>query len=111
MLPQSNLIWVALILITCYPHAVADAFVLDHSYGGAQLPRSTTHTRRQRSSLQQQHPALGQALLSAQLQPTAHEEDEWHPHDPAWTTSQLLKGLWSQIAQAKDMVKGVRAYN
>jgi hypothetical protein len=38
---------------------------------------------------------------------TSEADDEWYPHDPAWTTPQLLEGLWSQIAQAKDMVKGV----
>lgn len=38
----------------------------------------------------------------------AHTDDEWHPHDPAHTTPQLLEGLWFQIAQGKDMVKGVR---
>lgn len=37
----------------------------------------------------------------------SHSDDEWHPHDPAWTTPQLLEGIWSQIAQAKDMVRGV----
>ncbi len=36
------------------------------------------------------------------------EKEEWHPHDPAYTTPQLLAGIWFQIAQAKSMVKGVR---
>jgi hypothetical protein len=39
------------------------------------------------------------------------DEDEWYPHDPAWTTPQLLEGIWSQIAQAKDMVRGVRCFS
>jgi hypothetical protein len=39
---------------------------------------------------------------------SSNKNDEWHPHDPAWTTPQLLEGIWSQIAQAKNMVRGVR---
>ena len=35
------------------------------------------------------------------------EEEEWHPRDPAYTTPQLLVGLWSQIAQAGTMTRGV----
>lgn len=35
------------------------------------------------------------------------DDDEWFPHDPAWTTPQLLEGIWSQIAQAQDLVHGV----
>ena len=38
----------------------------------------------------------------------AESDDEWHPHDPANTVPQLLSSLWSQIAQAGNMVKGVR---
>ena len=51
---------------------------------------------------------LASSVRGQQQQPESHQDDEWHPHDPAWTTAQLLQGLWSQIAQAKDMVKGVR---
>jgi hypothetical protein len=40
----------------------------------------------------------------------AYTDDEWHPHDPAWTVPQLLGGIWHQIAQAKDMVRGVRGW-
>jgi hypothetical protein len=36
------------------------------------------------------------------------DSDEWHPHDPAYTTPQLLASLWGQIAAAKDLVRGVR---
>lgn len=36
-----------------------------------------------------------------------HSDDEWHPHDPAYTTAQLMAGIWHQIAQASSMVKGV----
>jgi hypothetical protein len=42
------------------------------------------------------------------LSPSIDTEEEWHPHDPAWTTPQLLEGIWSQIAQAKNMVRNVR---
>jgi hypothetical protein len=34
-------------------------------------------------------------------------DDEWHPHDPAFTTPQLLAGVWDQIAHAGTMSKGV----
>jgi len=37
-------------------------------------------------------------------------QDEWHPHDPAESTPQLLAGLWHQIAQANTMIKGVRSF-
>jgi hypothetical protein len=37
-------------------------------------------------------------------------DDEWHPHDPAETTPQLLAGIWLQIAHGTTMVKGVSAY-
>ena len=37
-------------------------------------------------------------------------DDEWHPHDPAHTTPQLLAGIWWQIAQGTTMVKGVSPY-
>jgi hypothetical protein len=37
----------------------------------------------------------------------AETDDEWHPHDTAETTTQLLAGIWWQIAQAGTMVKGV----
>jgi hypothetical protein len=63
---------------------------------------STTHLHRD-----PQAPRLRLRLLM-QGQGMSHSDDEWHPNDPAWTTSQLLEGIWSQIAQAKDMVKGVR---
>ncbi|EEC48347.1 predicted protein [Phaeodactylum tricornutum CCAP 1055/1] len=33
-------------------------------------------------------------------------DDEWHPHDPAFTTPQLLAGVWDQIAHAGTMSKG-----
>ncbi|GKY91902.1 hypothetical protein MPSEU_000161800 [Mayamaea pseudoterrestris] len=36
----------------------------------------------------------------------AETDDEWHPHDPAATIPQLLHSVWSQIAQAGNMVKG-----
>lgn len=36
-----------------------------------------------------------------------HTDDEWHPRDPAFTTPQLLLGIWQQIAQATTMAKGV----
>lgn len=36
------------------------------------------------------------------------EEEEWYPHDPAWSTPQLLEGIWSQIALAKNLMRGVR---
>jgi hypothetical protein len=36
-----------------------------------------------------------------------HTDNEWHPHDPATTTPQLLASLWSQIASStSSMVKG-----
>jgi hypothetical protein len=44
-------------------------------------------------------------MLSPSLDGT---DEEWHPHDPAWTTPQLLEGIWSQIVQAKNMVRNVR---
>jgi hypothetical protein len=34
------------------------------------------------------------------------EEEEWHPRDPALTIPQLLEGIWFQISQGKNMVKG-----
>ena len=49
-------------------------------------------------------------LLLHMLSPSVEEEEEWHPHDPAWTTPQLLEGIWSQIAQAKNMVRNVRIF-
>jgi hypothetical protein len=36
-----------------------------------------------------------------------YTDDEWHPHDPAYTTPQLLSGIWGQIARGTTMVKGV----
>ena len=42
------------------------------------------------------------------LSPSSQDDEEWHPNDPAWTTPQLLEGIWSQIAQAKNMVRNVR---
>lgn len=36
-----------------------------------------------------------------------YTDDEWHPHDPAYTTSQLLVGIWDQIAMAKTMTRNV----
>jgi hypothetical protein len=38
---------------------------------------------------------------------TNDDDDEWHPNDPAWTTPQLLEGIWSQIAQGKNMIRNV----
>jgi hypothetical protein len=36
----------------------------------------------------------------------AEEEEEWHPRDPASTTSQLLAGIWHQISEATGMNRG-----
>ena len=49
-------------------------------------------------------------LLLAFNPDAVHTDDgeEWHPHDPAWTTPRLLQGIWDQIAHANTMVKGVR---
>ncbi|GAX13046.1 hypothetical protein FisN_2Hh528 [Fistulifera solaris] len=44
-------------------------------------------------------------LLSSE-QMDVHSDDEWHPRDPAFTTPQLLVGIWQQIAQATSMAKG-----
>jgi len=65
------------------------------SGGGCSLGRRTRPSRRQ------------MRLQMSDLTTQPHQDDEWHPHDPAWSTPQLLKGIWSQIAQAKDMVRGV----
>jgi hypothetical protein len=49
-----------------------------------------------------------QAALKSMADPSAfHTDDEWHPHDPASTTPQLLAGIWHQIAQCATMAKGV----
>ena len=37
-----------------------------------------------------------------------YSDEEWHPRDPAFTTPQLLAGLWHQIAQSGTMSRGVR---
>ena len=49
-------------------------------------------------------------LFMSQMQPDAVNaaNNEWHPHDPAKTTPQLLSSVWGQIARAKTMSKGVR---
>jgi hypothetical protein len=36
-----------------------------------------------------------------------YTDDEWHPHDPAETTPQLLASIWCQISHGTTMVKGV----
>jgi hypothetical protein len=36
-----------------------------------------------------------------------YTDDEWHPHDPADTTPQLLASIWDQISNGISMVKGV----
>lgn len=92
------------------------------SFTGKALP--TSQYRQQQQQQQQPHdnysslfpsPDLfrqgrGQLLESASSEmeedPTQSEE-EWYPRDPAYTTPQLLVGLWSQIAQASTMAKGV----
>lgn len=81
---------------------------------------SLAHSQRQRLQLprnQQQQQQHIRYRLSSSRQDfddvgSGKEEtdvvEEWHPHDPAYTTPQLLAGIWFQIAQAKTMVKGVR---
>jgi hypothetical protein len=34
-----------------------------------------------------------------------HSDTEWHPHDPAETTPQLLSSLWNQIATSIDTLE------
>ena len=47
--------------------------------------------------------------LQLSLDPSSfYTDDEWHPNDPAYTTPQLLVGIWEQISMAKTMTKGVR---
>jgi hypothetical protein len=47
--------------------------------------------------------------LHSQLSPDSfYSDDEWHPNDPAYTTPQLLVGIWDQIAMAKTLTKDVR---
>lgn len=49
--------------------------------------------------------------LHSQLDPGSFVTDgEWHPNDPAYTTPQLLVGIWDQIAMAKTMSKDVSFY-
>lgn len=45
--------------------------------------------------------------MQASMPADVHSDDEWHPRDPAFTTPQLLVGIWQQIAQATSMAKGV----
>ena len=85
--------------------AVTEAFTSDPFRLHSSAVSALTRREKNRRTLDVP-PFLLSSSSSAQQQP--QEDEEWHPHDPAWTTSQLLKGLWSQIAQAKDMVKGVR---
>jgi hypothetical protein len=40
-----------------------------------------------------------------------YTDDEWHPHDPAETTPQLLSSIWAQISNGITMVKGVSTVN
>ena len=87
--------------------AVTEAFTSDPFRLHSSAVSALTRRARKRRTLDVPPFLLLSSSSSAQQQPQ-EEEEEWHPHDPAWTTSQLLKGLWSQIAQAKDMVKGVR---
>jgi hypothetical protein len=60
------------------------------------------------SRLQLSSTTLGRRLSESSLE-QAETDDEWHPHDPSDTIPQLLSSLWSQIAQAGNMVKGVSA--
>ncbi len=82
---------------------------------------SLAHSQRQRIQLsrnqqqqqqQQQHIRYRLSSSRQDLEDDGNKEtdvvEEWHPHDPAYTTPQLLAGIWFQIAQAKTMVKGVR---
>jgi len=46
-------------------------------------------------------------VRSPVLQNQPDDEEEWHPRDHAASTSQLLVGIWSQIADAATMSKGV----
>lgn len=47
-------------------------------------------------------------VLQGMVNPASFaSDDEWHPRDPAFTTPQLLSGVWHQIAQAGTLSKGV----
>jgi hypothetical protein len=51
------------------------------------------------------HPLV--ALQQQQSSPSDdNDDDEWHPHDPAETTPQLLAALWFMIAHGNSLVKG-----
>jgi hypothetical protein len=48
------------------------------------------------------------SFLFSTLDPSSFfTDEEWHPNDPAYTTPQLLVGIWDQIAMAKTLTKGV----
>lgn len=44
---------------------------------------------------------------SSSTSSTPADEEEFHPTDPAETTTQFLSGLWSLIAQGNTLVRGV----
>jgi hypothetical protein len=81
-----------LLLLLATLSSVATAFQLGSNHN--HRPSSSSIPRR-RSSLDDD------AVLET-------DDDEWHPHDPANTIPQLMEAVWSQIAQAGGMVKGVR---
>jgi len=72
--------------------------------------RSLDRRRRYRSSAAAVRSPSTSSLSMSSLDPDSYEmDDEWHPRDPAYTTPQLLCGLWHQIAAAGSMSKGVRS--
>lgn len=46
------------------------------------------------------------ASVQKQGRDETNQDDEWHPHDAASTTPQLLSGIWFMISQGNSMVKG-----
>lgn len=68
-----------------------------------QLPMASAFAMRQPMV----YPRFQPMQLAMQESMELHSDDEWHPRDPAFTTPQLLVGIWQQIAQATSMAKDV----
>ena len=77
------------------------------------LPLVSAFTVPLQYSVAKSRSPLVKPILASQAAPkesdpqTGHDEDDWHPEDPASTTPQFLGALWQMIARGSNMVKGV----
>jgi hypothetical protein len=103
----SNVIMTVLLVLYCCCVQYCQPFTLN-TKTAVTTTKTSTATKKTMPSRIIPSTYYNRLVLLSTLNPSSFfTDEEWHPNDPAYTTPQLLVGIWDQIAMAKTMTKGV----